>query len=175
MGRQINFYLGPSDEIDFERSLRRADDIVFLQERGPEPTIVELKTTTRTEGQWSRIIVTQRSLVNLLTPRLIPTLGLWTIDNLDQPVVQFDTCFRDETVITPGRLFRQDSHFVGELLVRKPDSFVRWADSLYRYARKFLTKSGVIYYTGPQAAQMHRDGMFLEGLDGYRRAKRSKE
>src|SRR4051812_30321717 len=105
MGRQIQLYLLPQDIVDFEVALE-SRDTAMLKRLSPDPrpvfadtAIVETSELTCADSYLVRTSDCDRVLL-----RAIPSRGIWTIDDLRSPVIQFFGCHFDNRSLKQGRL-----------------------------------------------------------------------
>ena len=149
MGRQVNFYMLPADLAKFEHILRARGDTFFVAGCLPSPEVA-IHNTLRTD--WLRTYLIRGSDSAQATTIAVPAQGYWHVDALRSPVVEFDRCYYDGTVIGRGRLYFQPGFYADEQWVDKTSEFIRWADSLIRWVRRHYRRDPQTgYYVGPHA------------------------
>lgn len=166
-GRQVNFFLGPSDQVPFEMALRGVGDLVILESRSrtAEPETRQTTEIVCFGKEPLRVILARPVDLANLTYRLIEGRGNFASDSIFMPIVEFDRCYVSEHLIRPGRLYFLPQYYDdSRQLVAKSDAFVRWANGLIAAAKKALTKIEHNFYAGAGALQMRSEGVLFEGL-----------
>lgn len=166
-GRQVNFFLGPSDQVPFERALRSVGDLVILESRSQtwEP---EIRSTTELVNfgmEPLRVLLARPSDLAKIRFRLIEGRASFSCDPMFMPIVEFDRCYVSDLLIRRGRLFfvskYHDDH---KQVVSKSEAFVGWADGLMAAAKKALKKIENNFYAGDGALKMRSEGVLFEGV-----------
>jgi len=165
LGRQINFYAGPQDLENLAGKLRKKG-AVLIAERStkPEPLVARAELPV-VEGSVLAWLVREADLEKLKWMH-IPAFGYWVLEHIlmEEPAVQFHGPRMRGHVMSKGRLWFAAVD-VGRQ--KKPEDFVRWADSLLRVPRKLFSKlpkpEGYSYTVciGPQAAEMVASGQVI--------------
>jgi hypothetical protein len=167
-GKQFTFFLGPSDQLDFEEAARASGGVVFLKELSNSPHPEEVATSrvlamgTENLGLW----IARREDLSQIEFRPIAGRGVFSCDPLSHPIIEFSRCYVSERFIRAGRLYRMDKYWDenGQLLT-KSDAFVEWADRLYKLTKTSLTKIEQGCYAGAEALELRKKGIAFEGLD----------
>jgi hypothetical protein len=165
-GRQINFFLGPSDQAPFEDALRRVDELAILQSRSRTPVPEPIASTViRQYGiEPLRILLARPSDVSKISAHQILGSDEYTCDPVADLIVEFDRSYVSTGLIRPGRLFYYASLIGSEGPVDKATAFVEWASGLFRGARGFLVRIDRYWWAGPEALRLSSLGHKLEGL-----------
>lgn len=162
MGHQINFFLGPNDELDLERRLRNVDELTVLHKRSPtpEPRVVNSMNLTQDGKQWLFLYLVRPADLIAVRTREVAAQGYWMVDDLTSPVVEAHRCYYDGKILRRGRLYYVDGFYDNQdSWVEKPMDFKTWTRRLFAAVRKPLTydkRRGA--YIGPEAAQMRLAG-----------------
>lgn len=156
MGRQINFYLTPTDTQELERFLRIREPLCVLHSRSPvnEPQV--LQTTDLIQGgkQWLFFKLVRSTDIDQVLMEYVPAQGYWTIDELRSPVIEFNRCYIDDQALRRGRLYYTEKFYGADgAVVEKPEEFRAWAQALFRSTKKYLKKKDVDYF-GPEAEHL---------------------
>ncbi len=161
MGRQINFFLHPDDQNEFDALLKSSGDVLFL------PYYYHAKEIFTLPDSIIRDIGKEGSRVYLIRPSVLPeiklqyveSLGYWLIQDNELPVLHFDRCIYNPNEIYRGRLYFQPQYIKGMQWVEKSPDFLKWADNIIKKARRKLKRhtivaSGGTYqeYVGKNAA-----------------------
>ena len=93
-----------------------------------------------------------------VTYRFIEKRDVWHIDDQSE-VVQFTGFDFDGKVLLQGRLYYQIDYLEGMSIVPKSSSFVRWAERIFRMAKKEASYSAKLQaYVGKGAEAFYNDG-----------------
>lgn len=168
MGTQFSFFLAPADQLPFELALTASGDIAFLRDVSHSSTPEEANT--------SKVLAMGKERLDLWIARRqdLPDLRFnavgardeYSCDSTFAPVVEFGRCYVTDKFIRAGRLYRVDKFWnENSELVSKPDSFVEWAERLYKLAKASLTKVEQGCYAGAEAVKLRQAGVAFEGLD----------
>jgi hypothetical protein len=143
MGHQVTFLALPTDLPAIEDVIRATGDVCFLEDRTPtsEPTMLD--TLSFAPGEMGRrqlrACIVRRADLSAVKTRLVARQGYWVIDSLSSPVIEFDRCFFDGSVLRPGRAyFASDLRFRPEL--PSPD-FVKWGDRVLARIKRTLRRA----------------------------------
>jgi hypothetical protein len=151
LGRQVNFYMLPADQLAFENWLKKRGDVCFLQEPFKTQEIETLPTLIIPEMGKTRLRVYLAHPANLQKIILDHRSWRegWHIDFPLSPVVQFDRCYYDGKIIRRGRLYFQPRLYEDEV---EEKQFADWADKLLRWIRRnYERRPQSFEYVGPQA------------------------
>lgn len=167
-GHQFSFFLGPSDQSLFEKSILNQGDATFIRAR-PSSNISEvLDTSILSEFGKDplRILIVMK--LDLSSIKFTPIKGGigFTCDPISQPIIEFDRPFIGNNYIRSGRLYQIDSYFGqhGEL-VNKSKEFIEWSRRLFAVTKAGLTPIQRGLYAGREALAMRGNGIAFEGLD----------
>ena len=164
MGRKFSFFLSSSDQQRFNSFLLDVDDSVFFNSRPNYPEAQILDSSASRESH--RVLVGRRS--DLSNIRFISISGCsdFSSDVSSQPFIEFDRSHLKAKCLWEGRLYRTDRFWDenGEISLKSED-FVRWADRLFRIAKKSLTKIESGFYAGDEAIEMRKNGIAFVQLD----------
>jgi hypothetical protein len=175
MGRQINFFLHPDDQEEFDKILKSVAECALLpfQQYSNNPTVVQDTVIRNLDNEGTRIY--------MVKPEHFPDLELeynerhnyWFINDKEAPVIHFDRSIYKDGKIKRGRLYFQTQYLKNSEWVSKPENFVKWGDKLLRTARRKLKKynwgEGRYQYTeylGENALQWLRDTNALISRSG---------
>jgi hypothetical protein len=164
MGRQFRFYLHPSDANALVDQLRdRFGAKVFL-DYSPKRELFEIDAPYREDS--TGILKPMNSNdrfylaphTNQLLRNFYPKPSWWCVDS-DSEGIEFSGCKFDGTTILIGRFWYQKD-FVRDLqFISKSNDFLKWAESVYRYTKRFLNYDGKIdAYVGEAAMKFRQNG-----------------
>jgi hypothetical protein len=150
MSRQVNFYQHPEDLRAFAEMLRKRSDIRILKHAWsstePEEELDLLGSlpcgSQSCDARMALIVRPEDMSALVVTHR--ESLGYWTADIRNSPVIEFTRCVFHAGSITPGRLYFVDHGKVIEF-IKLGESLFRWIKS--RYSRP--TGRGFQFYRGP--------------------------
>ena len=134
MGRQVNFFLLPSDLVLVEEAVRSTGPVVFLPEVVAEPRIETLPSIQLSEERIGkerlRVYVTRPGFLSKIRLLHVPAQRYFIVEP-GSPAIELDRNFFDGQRIRHGRMY----FYAG------PDidpEFVRWGDKVLRAVRKVL-------------------------------------
>jgi hypothetical protein len=156
MGHQVNFMMLPTDLPAIEAAIRGTGDVCFLEDRTRTAEPAEVDTLAFAPGEMGRrplgIYIARRADLNAIKTWFASTQGYWVIDSASSPVIEFDRCFFDGTVLRRGRAyFASDLRFRPELPSR---DFVQWGDRVLARIKRTLQRAPQIatwIYASPDA------------------------
>jgi hypothetical protein len=143
MGHQVNFYLDPFDTLSLEQTIRTVEPLLVLHSRSPrsEPRVVESASIEEDGQPWLFAFLVRREDLQSVVTRHVPAQGYWTIDVLKSPVIEFNRCFFDCTVLRRGRLYYVDGYYnANQTWEDKEDGFQQWAKTVLTRTKKVLKK-----------------------------------
>ena len=141
MGRQVNFFLHPDDQQEFDDFLKTFDEIVFIPyyHRTDKLTFISDTIVNDYVKEGIRVYLARKSDLNKIRLDYIATQEYWLI-NSDSPVLEFDrSIFRENTILS-GRLYFQTKFVENMVWVDQPADFVKWSDNIIKSARRNLNK-----------------------------------
>jgi len=165
MGRQINFFLHPDDQKDFDDLLRTFDNICFLSyyNKTNKPTIIADTIIREQIVEGSRVYLARKQDLKNLNFTFIEKFNYWLIDDSSNPLLYFDRCVSNDNYINSGRLYFQPKYVKNLQWVNQSDDFVKWSDKIISNVKKKLKKYKYKYetssyeytaYLGNQAMQL---------------------
>jgi hypothetical protein len=143
VGHQVNFFVLPADLPVVESAIRSAGDVCFLEDRTPTDRPAVIDTLAVDPGEMGRrqlgAYIARESEMGAVQTRFIAAQGYWLIESTVSPVLEFDRCFFDGSVLRRGRAyFGSDLRFRPEL----PDpGFVKWGDRVLSRIKKVLQRT----------------------------------
>jgi hypothetical protein len=166
-GRQINFFIGPSDQEPFERALRRAGDFAVLRSRSfsPVPEIQGTTVLTRYGEESLRVLLARPEDIDSIRYEPITARAEYSCSPEFAPILEFDRCYVSDDLIRAGRLYYIPKYYdsAGKL-VAKSTAFLKWADQLLKAAQAALQEIESDFYAGRAALKLRASGVRFEGL-----------
>ena len=160
MGHQINFYAAPADIAVLQERVGDVEPMLILHSRSPgaEPVVLSSLRHTEDAKPWLFYYLVRRCDLANVTSEHVPSQGYWAIDVIRSPVVQFNSCFFDGTVLGRGRVYYVDG-FYGEHdeWHEKSERFRSWGKAVLKTTQKCLKRHGADYI-GPAAAEWLAQG-----------------
>jgi len=155
MGQQVNFYLDHVDTVALEQTIRTLGPLLVLHSRSPgsEPRVLESVSIEENGQPWLFVHLVRPEDLQAVVTRHVPAQGYWTIDVIKSPVIEFNRCFFDGTILRRGRLYYVDGYYnAHQTWEDKADSFQQWAKAVLTRAKKVLKKHKADYIgTGADA------------------------
>lgn len=154
IGKQINFYLTASDH---QALLSLVNDAVGLAiiTRDDETNYCSRDVFEKKADDWAVAYVTQPSARNEVLSKLLSGVE----DSTELLAIEFIQSTESNGVISRGRFWYSSATYIGGVKVRKPDSFVIWADSVLSVTRRHLARFANGDYIGSQASSKLKDGL----------------
>lgn len=89
--------------------------------------------------------------------------GAWSIDELESPVIEFDSGYYCEEYLRRGRLYFTRGYYnTNGQWVDKDESFLKWGNILLNWVRRYYEKHPQFSaYMSPRAAEWHKAGGWL--------------
>jgi hypothetical protein len=167
-GRQFSFFLGPADQLPFERAIRASGDVVFLKSwpRTSRPEIIADSVVTAPGKEILPILIARKEDIGKIVFTPVRGRDVFSCDAHTQPVIEFSRCYITDRFIRAGRLYRVDKYWGcdGTLATKSPE-FVEWGERLYSLARRSLTRVEQGLFAGAEALKLRQTGVAFEGLD----------
>ncbi|MFH1921036.1 MAG: hypothetical protein ABIP48_14295 [Planctomycetota bacterium] len=155
MGHQVNFFAAPDDIAQLQQRIGDIEPMCILHDRSPTVKPRVLSTLDFVEDGQPLIfyfLVRESDLAQVVT-RHVPAQGYWTVDVLRSPVVEFNSCFFDGTILRRGRVYYVDGFYGdNDEWIEKPEDFRLWAKVVLKATKKCLKRHGSDYI-GPAAAE----------------------
>jgi hypothetical protein len=166
-GRQLNFFLGPSDQEHFEQALQAAGPLVIFKSRSPSAAPETLTTTViaRFGEEHLRVLLARPD--DLREVRFEPIKGRadYSCNPTYSPIIEFDRCYVSDGLIRPGRLYYIPKYYDEDgKLVPKPALFLKWAEDVFSAARASLREIEGDLFAGAEALELREAGTRLEGV-----------
>lgn len=142
MGRQINFFLHPDDQEDFDKLLKSFGEVVLFRDYNYSNKVNTVQDTL------IRDIDKEKNRVYLIRPEDFKDIPLEYVKNYDYwyvksnslPVLHFDRSVYRDKKIQRGRLYFEPKYVNDIGWVNKPDDFIIWADKILKTVRNKLKK-----------------------------------
>jgi hypothetical protein len=148
MGHQVNFYLDAHDTKQIEAVVRSVRPMLVLHSRSPQPEPKLLDSLSHDEqGQtWLFYRLVLPEDLGAVVMEHVPAQGYWTVDVLKSPVIQFNRCYFDGTILRRGRLYYVDGFYdINQRWEVKSESFRKWAKAVFAKTKKALKKHETDY------------------------------
>ena len=143
MGKQINFFLLPSDLTKLENKLKDTCSLIILHNKSDSSTPRKLMNLNLIENnhRWLFYYLVRPDDIGSLVINYVPKQNYWVIDVLRSPVIEVTSCFFDGQNLRRGRIYYIDK-FYGENdeVVEKPENFKKWAQQIFSVTKKNLLK-----------------------------------
>ena len=162
MGRQVNFYMHPEDEIEFVN--RRCKECRFLLTRQVTSQLDWLKEIPRFGKDSYEVFIGRPGQLSIGSARRVEGQPYCLVDASRYELVEFCRSRLDSDGLTRGRLwFDPGPTFEG---TAKSEEFVRWAGSLLNWIRRHYSRNDSGFYVGQHAGHWLDKGGHLGGLWG---------
>ncbi|HTT22069.1 MAG TPA: hypothetical protein VMG82_24275 [Candidatus Sulfotelmatobacter sp.] len=169
MSKQFQLFLTPTDAVNLVEKLRVRFGARLLSKKSPSIDPVEIQSPIEHESIFEASGAT--SIFCYLAPanaRIItkyyPTLRLWLTDHWDSEAIEFSGCDFDGKTLRVGRFYFQTDDLVDGSIVGKKAEFLQWADRVFRYVKKALTRERGLM--GPVGAYVGKDALLFRENGG---------
>jgi hypothetical protein len=164
MSKQFQIYVLPSDLERLVTKLRDQLNVRVISSVSSEPRPTELDSPIR-KGSMLRsedsvsadCCFTPNVSANV---RMIyyPNPSIWRVADISE-LVSVSGCDFDGSTLVRGRFYVQTDILVGGEIIRKQVDFLKWADEVFRFAKKQLHRSKTLdAYVGDDALQWEKQG-----------------
>jgi hypothetical protein len=160
MGRQFQIYLLPSDAVRLIEVLRSEIGLNLLASRSPTPMPAKVVLPTQIHAGFTRVdcLLVPDDSASLRT-EFLEKQNQWIINTLFSEVIEVRGCHFDEKTLKRGRFFYDTRFYQSQLRQEKSPIFLRWAEHIFKTAKKFLTRvSDLEAYVGPDAERWRSAG-----------------
>ena len=179
MGKQVNFFLHPSDQKDFSAFLKTFDDICFLSyfNKSNKPTIIDDIILLDHLKEGSRVHLARKQDLKNLRFQFIEKFDYWLVDNTISQVLDFDRCVVYDNELKSGRLYFQPKYVENLQWIEKNADFIKWSDNIIAKTKKYFKKYKFkfedspyeyILYLSPNTFKLLEENKSLLGLTGDR-------
>jgi hypothetical protein len=169
MGRQINFFMAESDELDFLDAVHGMGGafLSFRQPRMGHVSAVDILPPQTTPFAHEMSIARQQDVPKITTNSF--TVGeFWLLDENNDDLIQFRRSRVSNLIISSGRLWIDTCRAVWdpvsqeESLVRKSAQFVEFYDAIARWIRREYSKCDANgFWVAPAAKAASSSGIKL--------------
>jgi hypothetical protein len=163
MGRQVNFYMLPEDQLEFEEWLNARGDVCFIKQplKTSELEIVPTLVVPEMGKTWLDVYLARQTDLADVLVSYVSSQNYWLVDDGQSPVIEFGRCYFDGKILGRGRLYFRIG-FYGDEEQEKEKQFANWADKILRWIRTHYDrdpKTG--YYIGSYAQKwiLHEGGL----------------
>lgn len=155
MGKQVSFFMLPSDIDSLEVTFERIEPFIILHSRSNSATPRRLSSINPSIGaeDWLYLYLVRPEDIGRVLLKHVPNQDYWLIDVIRSPVVELQRCFFDGKLLRRGRAFFTEKYYDSNgILIQKTESFKLWAKSVLKAIKKDSNKNGSDYI-GKDAAK----------------------
>ena len=109
VGKQVNFYLLPSDFTTVQAAIESAGPVKFLTDQTRDDRPREIDSLVINPDEMGRIALRVYAVrpadLHSVKTKWIEQQGHWIIDQFDSPVLEIDRCYYDGRLIRRGRIY----------------------------------------------------------------------
>lgn len=142
MSRQVNFFLHPNDQKDFDTLLKSFGEVVLIPYHHHDNKISTVGDTIihdlKKEG--SRIYLVRPQDFKEIKLEYYQNFNCWFVADNKLPVLHFDRSVFKDNKIHSGRLYFQPQFVDNMQWNKKSDDFINWADNIIKTLRRKLKK-----------------------------------
>jgi hypothetical protein len=148
--KQVNFYTTPNDERHLIDQIGHKMEFICM------PSISQVEHGVKTS--YESIVKTENYNIYLLDESRLSDIkflsakerGIYYVDQLRSPAVQFSRCYCKDNIIRRGRFYFVTGYFDGDTLVKKDKEFISLGNSILKVTKNYLhlDKSTGDYYGG---------------------------
>jgi hypothetical protein len=173
MGKQINFYFGSRDELEF-LDCRFLNEAVFISHESSTNSIEmynEFQLNPTIREVYSQLNICRPSYFEQIKFREVPTQEIYFIDPYDNPVIEFirSGYKEDLNLLISGRLWYQHKYWgkdrIGKsVILTKSEELNKLYNSLAGWIRRHSTPLPNGRYIGPHAKELLEKGAELSQI-----------
>lgn len=181
MGRQVNFFMLPEDEIHFLTFLFGDPNVVFLNTTSDlqEPRFISTIESFIGNKKTQTLIYNKQFAIR---PEIIRAhyetvynseTGTYTetdkvyyqIKYYDGPFIEYSRCKQNQNILNSGRIWAEMNYLQQGKFIHKANDFVNWYEQIARWLRKNLHKiKEVDGYFGTEALKRYLTGELIMEL-----------
>jgi len=178
MGRQVNFYMLPEDEVVFLTYLFGDPNVVFINTISSvsEPEFIyNIESFLRNNKHQTILYNKQfeigpnfikayhKTIYNSKTGTYTETdQVLYQIDLINGPFIEYSRCKQKNNIIFSGRIWADMYYLHQGKMIHKGDDFVNWYEQVARWLRKNLKKiKEVDGYLGSETMKRYFKGELI--------------
>jgi hypothetical protein len=142
MGRQINFFLHPDDQEDFDKLLKSFGEVILFRDYNYSNEVTTVPDTLiRDIGKEKhRVYLIRREDFKDIPLQYVQNYDYWYVKSNPLPVLHFDRSVYKDNKIQRGRLYFEPRYLSERGWVNKPDEFIIWAEKILKTVRNRLKK-----------------------------------
>lgn len=167
MGRQVNFYMSETDEVEFIEYVRKTGKIEILPSRMSSPS-ERLDALPKPDPSiaFCRVFLYNSEIQGKLAIEFIEQRKEYYVEPSKSPVIEFCLSTRSRNILREGRIWAELLIFDPEMgtFVLKSPEFKRWYERIAGWLRRKYKRVGS-FYAGPGALKFREEGGILEGLE----------
>lgn len=181
MGRQVNFFMLPEDEINYLTFLFGDPNVVFVNTTSDahEPRFISTIESFIDNNKTQTLIYNQQFAIR---PEIIRAYfmtvynsetGTYTetnevrfnVDQINGPFIEYSRCKQKQNILYAGRIWAEMYYLQQGKFIHKGNDFVNWYELIARWLRKNLHKiKEVAGYIGPEAMKRYLKGELIMKL-----------
>jgi len=154
IGKQINFYMTPVDQRLLLEKIHAEVGCVLIKRDDQQP-YHGVEEFMRAQSDWATAYLCQASQVE----ELLSVVRDGPPNPLLLAAIQFRQPVEERGEIRPGRFWYAQTQPANGEWVKKPDEFVRWAESVFKIARRQLSSLGDGRRIGAEAKSRYEEGL----------------
>ena len=164
MSKQFRLYVLPADAERLVREIHNEFGVRVLDEESSSMQFGEVSSPIREGSVWFEA-KSSRSIRCYLAPRqsqidlaYFAKLDRWIIQP-ESEAIQFSGADFDGNSLLIGRMYFQTDKLVEDMIVTKKKEFLIWADSVFRFSKRFLSYDRELdAYLGQEAFDFQKNG-----------------
>lgn len=167
--KQINFFMMPEDEKEFESYLKQTKQVSFLAVPmyHQELRVMNSFGSQDPEGKsWSTIYLVLTDDLEKIIINYVPGPSYYLLDELRSPVIQFMRCYYDfsNKKIRRGRLYLNTGYYnQNREWVWKEQEFLDWANNVFKWFRRHFKNQKLKGFEGWLVTQRTAEWVEKEG------------
>jgi hypothetical protein len=158
--KQVNFFLTVDDQDDLINAFRaRVGEFVIIDSiaEGGRLRLLQTAEIKRMGAERLKVYLARPNDVALVRLNHLQHHPHETVDIVRSPIVEFDRCYHRDHQLRRGRLYMVGAYYDDDVLLKKDDGFLKWANALITTARRRLTKGPEsFFYFGRNALELKR-------------------
>jgi hypothetical protein len=160
MGKQVNFYMAASDELEFVTFVRSDRNVGMLIDGMPtENTPLLTELPERGIPFWFSVSLWDQDNSPQPVLQYVPQQSYFVVDEIASEVVKFSRSYLDDTRLVRGRIWAEMSTWgTNGVAINKSEPFRKWFDRLGNWIKRRSVRDHRGDYLLPGAADYAKQG-----------------
>lgn len=170
MSKQVRFFALAEDLAELELAMKMKNQFAVIADCVSSPKIEHVDFVAPKIGfgdiKLHSCLVRTGGLPTV-SFRHVSAQAYWFVDDMSSAVISFSRCHFDGRLLREGRLFLKTGTYVGEKWNSREQSYLDWADSIFRVVKRTFARDRLLdSYVGRHAQTWRSKGGLFVGATG---------